>query len=156
MTITAALRRILLLFAPVAAFAAVALITLVGNLFFEWLSPERAMPYSLGLVVALFLLAIAGAVTAYVTLLLEPAHKIKVSLIMAVLWTGLLFYLLLMNGLVPGNQGNTTAELIAFKSLLLSLVACAGGLLVVYFFNRGVNKKAQKRVAISSRDNRSF
>jgi hypothetical protein len=149
MTITAALRRILLLFAPVAAFAAVALITLVGNLFFEWLSPERAMPYSLGPVVALFLLAIAGAVTAYVTLLLEPAYKIKAALIMAVLWTGLLFYLLLMNGLVPGNQGNTTAELIAYKSLLLSLVACAGGLLVVYLFNRSQKRKSWTNAAAS-------
>jgi hypothetical protein len=61
-----------------------------------------------------------------------------------------------MNGLVPWNQGNITAEMIALKSFALSLMACAGGLLVVYFFNRGVNKKAQKRVAISSRDNRSF
>jgi len=137
-TITTALRRILLLFAPVAGFAALALIMQVGNLFFERISPECTLPYPLSLVVVLFLLAIAGAVTAYVTLLLEPAHKIKAALIMAVLWTGLMFYLLLMNGLAPWNQGNTTAELVALKSFALSLMACAGGLLVVYFFNRGI------------------
>ena len=156
MTITAALRRILLLFAPIAGFAAVALIMAVGNLFFERVSPQAAIPYPLSLVVMLFLLSIVGAVTAYVTLLLEPAHKIKAALIMAVLWTGLLFYLLLMNGLAPWNQGNITAEMIALKSFALSLMACAGGLLVVYFFNRVMKKKAQKHVAISSRDNRSF
>jgi hypothetical protein len=136
MTVVVALRRVLLLLAPVAGMAAVILMMLAGDLFLGLVMIDEPLPFQIRVLIMAFLLGSAGAVTAYVTLLLEPRHKIKVALILAVIWTALLFYLLLTDGLHPWNRGENSATWIAVRASLLALTASAGGLLVVTLFKK--------------------
>jgi len=139
-SLTANLRRILLLFAPLSGMAAILLMMSAGDFALEFLKIEERLPFQLRALGFVLLLGIAGAVTALVTLLLEPKYKIRVALIFAAIWTLLLFYLLLRNGLEPWNQRNSSAGLIAIRASMLAMTASAGGLLVVYLFKR---KKGQ-------------
>jgi hypothetical protein len=138
----AALRRLLLLLAPLVGAASILLLMLAGDLFLGLIMIDEPLPFQIRALLMALLLGIAGAVTAYVTLLLEPKHKIRVALILAAVWTTLLFYFLLMNGLTPWNRGSSTATWIALRALMLALTASAGGLLVVYLFKR-TSKTAQ-------------
>jgi hypothetical protein len=143
MTVVVALRRVLLLLAPVAGMAAVILMMLAGDLFLGLVMIDEPLPFQIRVLIMALLLGSAGAVTAYVTLLLEPRHKIKVALILAVIWTALLFYLLLVDGLRPWNRGDDTMLWVAARAFILALTAGGGGLLVVYLFKRLKTRKSQ-------------
>lgn len=143
------LRRILLLFAPLAGTAAILIMMSAGDLALDFLKIEERLPFQLRSLGFVLLLGIAGAATALVTLALEPKHKIRIALIFAAIWTLLLFYLLLRNGLEPWNQRNSSAGLIAIRAFILALTASAGGLLVVYLFKRSKTHKDASSSAAS-------